>query len=60
MKTNTFFISALVVGAMFTATGKTPAGVPSAPKVLYVDSERGDDASRANAFGITGNICYVF
>ncbi|MBO7688128.1 MAG: hypothetical protein J6V72_17195, partial [Kiritimatiellae bacterium] len=49
MKTNLVFISALVVGAMFAATGKVPAGVPSSPKVLYVDSEKGDDAGDGSA-----------
>ena len=49
MKTNLCFISVLVVGAMFAATGKVSAGVPSATKVLYVDSEKGDDAGDGSA-----------
>ena len=44
MDAKAFLVSILIVGATFAETGKAPVGAPSAPKVLYVDSEKGDDA----------------
>ena len=49
MKAKAFLVSILIVGAAFAETGNAPADAPSAPKVLYVDSEKGDDAGDGSA-----------
>ena len=49
MDAKTFLVSILIVGAAFAETGNAPVGALSAPKVLYVDSEKGDDAGDGSA-----------
>ena len=49
MDAKTFLVSILIVGAAFAETGNAPVGALSAPKVLYVDSDRGNDAGDGSA-----------
>ena len=49
MKAKFFFVFALVGSAIYAGTGVASAGTPSAQKVLYVDSEKGDDAGDGSA-----------
>ena len=49
MNANVFFVFALVASAVCAGTGVASADAPSAQKVLYVDSEKGDDAGDGSA-----------
>ena len=49
MNANVFFVFAFVASAVCAGTGVASADAPSAQQVLYVDSEKGDDAGDGSA-----------